>query len=400
MRASNGEVERAGAVADAGQALGGAPSTVAVGPPRPRKVPVPAMAAGGGEVDGRARSVWRLPKDMPMVKPQTQHRPPRTGKKSRRWRPTGFPDEYLDPVRSALGAMLALIPLSLIILGVRTMVLRWALKTERYSVTGADDWVTHRLGGAPGFFLDIGAFGPHGFSNTRNLELKGWRGLCADPIPRETYRHRSCGFVPRPIANASGWLRLPDGCAEPDLVDGGFLDVCTRAQATTLSVRELLYIADAPSVLDYVSISVRGVGMSILEGFPWDAHCARLWTVEVDRGRPARELQLLRAKGCTSALKGAELFAECGCSGVSGPVGFGAAEASDSEIDEFGAKAGGAQPPPERRPPQFAAAAAEAPGGAAHGVGDRAPAKSRRSLPKSKPHAALARRFSAQSPTP
>lgn len=59
-----------------------------------------------------------------------------------------------------------------------------AWSQRSYSQEGEDLIVGRLLGQArSGFYVDVGSHHPFRFSNTYLLYLKGWRGLCVDPLP-------------------------------------------------------------------------------------------------------------------------------------------------------------------------------------------------------------------------
>jgi len=187
------------------------------------------------------------------------------------------------------------------------------LQPARFSRTGSDFWALDALPDTPGYFVDIGAFGAHGFSNTRNLERRGWSGICADPMPRG-FEERTCGTVPRPIGARSG-MRLPpsEGCEKPEASQLN----CTLSQLTTVGLADLLAMVEAPSTIDLVSISARGTGAEVLDGFPWESYCGRLWTVELGdedaTAQGGKTKALLTSRGCHAIVQGADLWAVCSC---------------------------------------------------------------------------------------
>jgi len=54
---------------------------------------------------------------------------------------------------------------------------------KNYSQNGEQEHILRACGAAPGRFLEIGAFNPEVFSNTRALYLQGWGGVMIEPSP-------------------------------------------------------------------------------------------------------------------------------------------------------------------------------------------------------------------------
>lgn len=192
---------------------------------------------------------------------------------------------------------------------------RWT-RPLRHSEAAADQWVLDMNPGKAGYFLDIGAFGSSGASNTRVLEQHGWQGICVDPVPRG-FAERGCGVVPRPVGARGGERASPSNCT----VDrSGPTSACTEAQTTTLSIGFLLNLVEPPQVIDYVSIGVRGLGLEILENFPWAEYCVRAWTVEHDDEEMQQSsiARILAGRGCQIAQGVADTWAMCPCSGKGG----------------------------------------------------------------------------------
>jgi len=52
-----------------------------------------------------------------------------------------------------------------------------------FSQNGEQEHILRACGAAPGRFLEIGAFNPEVFSNTRALYLQGWGGVMIEPSP-------------------------------------------------------------------------------------------------------------------------------------------------------------------------------------------------------------------------
>jgi hypothetical protein len=203
---------------------------------------------------------------------------------------------------------------------VRTAFHRRLMKPQHFSASAADTWILEQNEGRKGYFVDIGATGAKLHeSNTRLLEAHGWTGLCADPVPRD-FEKRVCGVVPRPIGARTGDRVNVSDCGAAGRNFGHENMSCTEAQVTTLGIDTLLTMAEAPQVIDYISISARGSGLPVLKGFPWQQFCARAWTVELSHqaGEKAELRKLFAEHNCRIAEGLMDFWAECPCSPAEG----------------------------------------------------------------------------------
>lgn len=198
---------------------------------------------------------------------------------------------------------------------VRSACFRRLSAPTRYSMSGADIWVLREFPGKPGYFIDIGAFGSSrwpGNSNSRLLEERGWQGVCVDPVPTG-FEDRECGTVPRPIAAKTGDIVSFSGCS-----DGS----CSESKTSALGISYLLYLIEAPKVIDYLSISARKAALPILKNFPWSNHCVKAWTIEhenQDEVTTAIKV-ILAGQGCSLAQNTFDIFARCDCAGLSATI--------------------------------------------------------------------------------
>jgi len=138
------------------------------------------------------------------------------------------------------------------------------------------------------FFLDIGASGYSigGSFSTRFLEQIGWRGVCADPFPRDL-ENRACKLVKLPVAQQSGnKVLLPDCSSQSDSLKRLFNqlirgpEACPMVERSTLSVPDLLELVAAPRLIDFASLDTDGSELTILQAFPFDRACVRAWQVK------------------------------------------------------------------------------------------------------------------------
>jgi len=203
-----------------------------------------------------------------------------------------------------------------------------------YSQVGQDKWVTHKIsllepaGARHQFsFLDIGAHDGLRGSNTMALEERGWIGVCIEPIPT-TMSKRTCKLVRAVVSDHSGDAVAFKDCTQfgSDNGDGGLSGIgttlgkhkgevarCRDEMFYTTTLRDILstkYTQDifrkgGRTVIDYTSLDVEGAELDALQGFPWETHCSRLFTIEHNMEEPKRTAikTFLESKGCEFDVK-------------------------------------------------------------------------------------------------
>lgn len=166
-----------------------------------------------------------------------------------------------------------------------------------YSQAGQDRWVVQRVFNykTGGYFVDIGAFDGVLLSNTFWLEKNlGWSGLCVEADPqtfRILQRNRSCHCINACIGRAGDQVDF--------VTDLGTFSGSKRGLESedgpprqgismkTLSVDQLLQDAEAPPVIDYLSVDVEGMEDEVMETFPFDRYRFLCATIE----RPSTSLR-------------------------------------------------------------------------------------------------------------
>jgi len=204
-----------------------------------------------------------------------------------------------------------------------------------YGQYGADRWVLTMLPNQTnGFFLDIGAYDGEKFSNSKLLEQNGWRGVCADPFPRN-FQNRGCKVVTGPVGPLSGAKEKMADCSEgasgflhhmmgDDMLSGvkrytsAFqkkVASCPEREMSTVGISDLLASGKAPRVIDYVNLDTEGAELHILQGFPFDRHCVRTWTIEHNCEEPKKTKikELLESQGCRVEQVMIDWWAVCPC---------------------------------------------------------------------------------------
>jgi len=134
------------------------------------------------------------------------------------------------------------------------------------------DLVLRFLGAEPGYFVEVGANDPELYSQTYEMEQRGWRGLLVEPIPEfcDRLRAERPGSVVAETACASPervgtatFHVAPDGLMstlDPEALQHGVETVEITVNVTTLDA-VLDEHADAP--IDFVSIDVEGSQLDV-----------------------------------------------------------------------------------------------------------------------------------------
>jgi len=194
--------------------------------------------------------------------------------------------------------------------------------SQSYSQLGQDEAVARFFGGMRGgFFVEVGAGDGVTLSNTCALERElDWRGICVEAIPQEYER---CA-VARPgssvhmaalldVAGKEVTFRVSDQYwHENKLCTGSLLSgiedylaahpeakAGSQLRMVTETLTNILDRADAPAVIDYLSLDTEGTELLILQGVDWSRYSFKLIHVEHNFQEPQRSLirQYLESKG-------------------------------------------------------------------------------------------------------
>ena len=78
---------------------------------------------------------------------------------------------------------------------------------------------------------------------------------------------------------------------------------------------ELVKLLDFPQVIDYVNLDTEGSEMNILEGFPFNRTCVRLWTIEHNNEEPKKTQirKIMERHGCELQDVVVDFRATCDC---------------------------------------------------------------------------------------
>lgn len=168
----------------------------------------------------------------------------------------------------------------------------WAVRS--YSQEGEDILIGPLLEDiATGFYVDVGCHHPYRFSNTYRLYLRGWQGLCIDPLPG--VRQAFAKARPRDIVVTAGIASEPGeleyvmfnepalntfdvDLAETQSQRPGYR-IVERRRIETLPLRTVL-AAQKVERFDFMTIDVEGFDLQVLESNDWDRWRPRLVLAE------------------------------------------------------------------------------------------------------------------------
>jgi len=172
-----------------------------------------------------------------------------------------------------------------------------------------------------GFFIDIGTSSGQVRDSTRarHLERKGFTGVCAVPFPG-IFTNRTCKVVGLPVSGTTGEkVRVNDCTGSPPNLESlnPFANQtdCVQVQADTMGIADLLSLAAAPPVIDYMALDTHGTEQAILENFPVNDFCARSWTVKHNYLESMKRIRhiLEITMGCRVREGAGEYWARCPC---------------------------------------------------------------------------------------
>lgn len=183
------------------------------------------------------------------------------------------------------------------------------------------------LAAVPGkFFVEIGSSQERMESAVggKHLESLGWGGVCALPLPT-SLSQRTCKVIALPVAGKDGVkVRVPDCSGQTSgikaLTSKLFKVTCPHVSATTVSIAGFLKIADAPKVIDYVSLDNQDylgtqiTNLDIVRHFPHTERCVRAWSIHGASIESIKNV-LEVGQGCKVHSTGGNIFARCPCTG-------------------------------------------------------------------------------------
>lgn len=174
--------------------------------------------------------------------------------------------------------------------------------TASYGQTGEDRWIESIVGGAPGFFVDVGCNDPVRGSNTFRLYKKGWRGIAIDANCALVEQHRKlrkrdvqvCAAL-SDVEAETVFTEFTDSCVsslEPDHVAEWAKHRAIAVQRTvrTRTLTHVLAECNAPNRFELLSVDVEGHDLHVLRSLDFERFRPRLVVVEMhgfDIERPA-----------------------------------------------------------------------------------------------------------------
>lgn len=171
-----------------------------------------------------------------------------------------------------------------------------------------DAHIARYLSYCDGFYVELGAADGIGFSNTLYFEVrKGWRGILVEPSPnnflqclanRSSRNHFFCNactsftypdkFVEMVYAHyMSAAIGLESDIADPEMhanSGGKYLASDTervfKYGAIARPLNQLLVEADAPKLIDFISLDVEGAEIEVLKGIDHNTYKFKLMCIE------------------------------------------------------------------------------------------------------------------------
>lgn len=146
---------------------------------------------------------------------------------------------------------------------------------NKFSQAGQEDWVEAMTNGKRnGYFVDVGAYDGIESSNTLYLERAlGWTGLCIE-AGREQFQS---------LANNRPLSLNINMAVMPYMGTCGFTghavdDAGERVPCAPLT--EILQLAGAPNIIDYMSIDIEGGEVGAVQTMDWKKYTVNLITIE------------------------------------------------------------------------------------------------------------------------
>jgi len=172
-----------------------------------------------------------------------------------------------------------------------------------YSQAGQDLWVMRDVFDykTSGFFIDIGAYDGVHLSNTYWLEKNlGWQGICVEADPKTfslLRKNRNCKCLNACVGASNQKVSFLSGKGPYS----GALETCLGAETKkisggeslileTSSLKDILKICNAPSVIDYLSVDVEGMEEEVMSSFPFND--ARFLCATIERPNKAVRMML------------------------------------------------------------------------------------------------------------
>ena len=174
---------------------------------------------------------------------------------------------------------------------------------------GADRWILSQ-NPTPGFYVDIGCHDGVDISNTYQLDLAGWKGICVDPFPKN-FQTRTAKVVTAVVYSENGkevefdYSIEDPGCSGINNELGMHkerLYKTTTIQKHKFLTRTLESILDeynAPRKIEYLNMDIEGSEYEVLRVFPFEKYMFKNMSIEHNFEEPKRTMikHLLESKG-------------------------------------------------------------------------------------------------------
>lgn len=147
----------------------------------------------------------------------------------------------------------------------------------------------------PGFYVDVGCYHPHSFSNTKLLYMKGWRGINIDANRDaiELFKRERPGDISIECGVAKEQAVRPyyvfeyaaANTFDPDTRDAWLANGWKQVDQRNLMVAPLSallkpYLSESQRV-DYLNIDIEGLDLEALSTYDFDSYPPALVSVEV-----------------------------------------------------------------------------------------------------------------------
>lgn len=148
-----------------------------------------------------------------------------------------------------------------------------------------------------GIYIDAGCFDPFRYSNTRLLNLLGWRGLNVDASPEAIFAfersrpgdHNVCAALAERSGEKNEFLESVSG-AGSRLANGAIplpqnARILSRTEVITRTLHEVLENSPlANESVDFLDVDCEGIDFAVLKGFNLEAHRPVLICIEAHSG--------------------------------------------------------------------------------------------------------------------
>jgi len=171
------------------------------------------------------------------------------------------------------------------------------IRNGTFSQHGEDRYIAHYFEQRDtGFYLDIGASHPFRISNTYSLYRAGWHGVTVEPIPRLAKLHRRWRtrdeLLPVAVGATNGTVdffemtpsvlsTLDHAVADRYIAEGKAV-LYRRYPIEVVAVNDVFEYAAASAPIDFVSIDIEGLDVSVLAAVDFVRFRPELICIEVN----------------------------------------------------------------------------------------------------------------------